>query len=103
MRICWPEKIFDKYHPNNGIYGRHNREFSLSEVTRLLESEGFGIKVAETLDRYNYDVSDMFVDSYDEQTKLPWTGSQLLGILAAITNADVNNRGDNLYVVAERI
>jgi SAM-dependent methyltransferase len=96
------KNFFDKYHPQNGIYGRHNREFSLSEVTRLLQSEGFSIKTAKTLDRYNYDLCEMFVDSYDEQTRLPWTGSQLREILASIINARTDDRGDNIYVVAER-
>lgn len=48
------KNFFDRYHPQNGIYGRHNREFTLTEVTRILESEGFVIKTAKTLDRYNY-------------------------------------------------
>lgn len=97
------KNFFDKYHTQNGIYGRHNREFSLSEVTRLLKSEGFGIKTAKTMDRYDYDRCEMFVDSYDEQTKLPWTGSQLRKILASVRNASTDDRGDNIYVVAERM
>ena len=95
------KNFFDRYHPQNGVYGRHNREFSLSEVVRLLEDEGFAIKVAKTLDRYNYDISEMFVDSYDEQTKLPYTGSQLRELLSSV-GANTDDRGDNLYVVAER-
>jgi SAM-dependent methyltransferase len=96
------KNFFDRYHAQNGVYGRHNREFSLSEVVRLLEAEGFRVTTAKTLDRYNYDICEMFVDSYDEQTKLPWTGSELRTILASIGNASSENRGDNIYVVAER-
>jgi SAM-dependent methyltransferase len=96
------KNFFDRYHPQNGIYGRHNREFTLSEVTRLLEFEGFKIKIAKTLDRYNYDVVEMFVDSYDEQTKLKWSGSQLRDMLASL-DAETRHRGDNIYVVAERV
>lgn len=96
------KNFFDRYHPQNGIYGRHNREFTLSEVTRILEAEGFEIKIAKTLDRYNYDEVEMFVDSYDEQTKLPWTGSQLIKMLKSL-GAETENRGDNIYVVAERV
>lgn len=96
------KNFFDKYHAENGIYGRHNREFTLSEVTKLLESEGFKIKFSKTLDRYNYDLCDMFVDSYDEQIKLPYSGSQLREILKSV-NASTDNRGDNIYIVAERI
>lgn len=97
------KNFFDRYHPQNGIYGRHNREFTLSEVTLLLKSEGFTIKTAMTLDRYNYDECDMYVDSYDEQKKLPWTGAQLREILSSIdSNVDLENRGDNVYIVAEK-
>lgn len=96
------KNFFDRYHPQNGIYGRHNREFSLSEVTRLLESEGFEIKIAKMLDRYNYDAVEMFVDSYDEQTKLKWSGAQLRDMLASL-DAETQHRGDNIYVVAERV
>ncbi len=96
------KNFFDRYHPQNGIYGRHNREFTLSEVCRLLTAEGFEIKLAKTLDRYNYNECEMFVDSYDEQTKLPWKGAELHTMLASL-NADTEHRGDNIYVVAERI
>lgn len=96
------KNFFDRYHPQNGIYGRHNREFTLSEVTRILESEGFEIKVAKTLDRYNYDAVEMFVDSYDEQTKLPWSGTALRNMLAQL-NAETQHRGDNIYVVAVKV
>ena len=96
------KNFFDRYYPQNGIYGRHNQEFTLSEVTRLLEAEGFEIKIAKTLDRYNYDEVEMFVDSYDEQTKLPWTGSQLIKMLKSL-GAETQHRGDNIYVVAERV
>jgi len=95
------KNFFDRYHPNNGIYGRHNREFTLTEVTHFLKAEGFEIEKAVTLDRYNYDISPMIVDSYEEQTKLPWTGSQLREALAS-AGGDANNRSDNLYVVARR-
>lgn len=96
------KNFFDRYHPQNGIYGRHNREFTLSEVTSLLENEGFKIKVAKTLDRYNYNECDMFVDSYDEQTKLPWNGDELRAMLKSL-NANIEDRGDNLYIIAERV
>jgi len=96
------KNFFDKYHPENGVYGRHNREYSISEVIKLLEAEGFKIKFSKTLDRYNYDLCDMYVDSYDDQIKLPWSGAQLKNILELI-KGDTKDRGDNIYIVAERI
>jgi SAM-dependent methyltransferase len=97
------KNFFDRYHPENGIYGRHNREFSLSEVVGILESNGFEIRTAKTVDRYNYDLCAMSVDSYDEQVKLPWSGTQLRDILSSIEHANASDRGDNIYVVAEKI
>lgn len=94
--------FFDRYHPENGIYGRHNREFTLAEVVLLLEQNGFRVTTAKTLDRYNYDAIGMDVDSYEPQTRLPWTGSQLRALLEQ-AGASTDNRGDNLYVVAERV
>lgn len=94
--------FFDRYHTQSGIYARHNREFTLSEVTALLEENGFEVILAKTLDRYNYQLSDMYVDSYDELTKLPWKGNELLDILEHLPGAVSENRGDNLYVVAQR-
>lgn len=95
------KNFFDRYHPQNGIYGRHNREFTLTEVSNFLKQEGFIIEKATTLDRYNYDLLSMYVDSYEEQTKLPWTGTQLRNILTQI-KAETENRGDNLYVIARK-
>lgn len=95
------KNFFDRYHSQNGIYGRHNREFSLTEVTSLLENNGFAIEVAKTADRYNYDELSMFVDSYDKSEKLPWTGSELRDLLRKI-GANEEDRGDNIYVVARR-
>ena len=43
--------INDRYH-GNGMYGRHNREYTLAEVTRLVEACGFAIERAETRDVY---------------------------------------------------
>jgi SAM-dependent methyltransferase len=43
--------IYDRYH-GNGIYGRHNREYSSSEVCQLLEANGFEVKRLETRNVY---------------------------------------------------
>jgi len=44
--------IYDAYH-GNGIYGRHNREYTAAEVHALLESCGFDLVSNETLDVYS--------------------------------------------------
>ena len=41
------QNIYDRYH-GNGIYGRHNREYALDEVTTLVDACGFVIERAET-------------------------------------------------------
>jgi SAM-dependent methyltransferase len=43
--------INDRYH-GNGVYGRHNREFTLSEVVTLVAACGFEVVRAETRDVY---------------------------------------------------
>jgi SAM-dependent methyltransferase len=44
--------IYDAYH-GNGIYGRHNREYTPAEVVQLLESCGFSITQTVTVDVYD--------------------------------------------------
>lgn len=92
--------FFDRYHTNNGVYGRHNREFTITEIEKILIENKFKIIYSETLDRYNYNETSMFVDSYDTQVRLPYTRDSLIKILKAI-NGEILNRGDNIYVVAE--
>jgi len=43
--------IYDRYH-GNGIYGRHNREWTLAEVAGALGAGGFAIERGETCDVY---------------------------------------------------
>jgi SAM-dependent methyltransferase len=43
--------IYDRYH-GNGIYGRHNREYSADEVADLLEANAFAIERLETRNIY---------------------------------------------------
>jgi SAM-dependent methyltransferase len=43
------ENIYDRYH-GNGIYGRHNREYTLAEVTALVSACGFTVERAEARD-----------------------------------------------------
>ena len=49
--IAEGRNIYDAYH-GNGIYGRHNREYTPSEVAALLESCGFSVAANVTLDVY---------------------------------------------------
>jgi SAM-dependent methyltransferase len=93
--------FFDRYHPENGIYGRHNREFTLSELVRLLPEFGFEIEQAKALDRYDYERITMTVDSYDARETLRWKPGELMAVLEK-SGGDLANRGDNLYVVARR-
>ena len=43
--------IYDRYH-GNGIYGRHNREYSTSEIAELLKANGFAVERLETRSVY---------------------------------------------------
>ena len=43
--------INDRYH-GNGVYGRHNREFTRGEVEALVTACGFDVVLAETRDVY---------------------------------------------------
>ena len=42
------------YHPYSGygVYGRHNREWTLDELTQILNGCGYSIRVAEIVDTY---------------------------------------------------
>jgi SAM-dependent methyltransferase len=93
--------FFARYHPANGIYGRHNREFTLSELQALLPQFGFVVESARTLDRYDYQRIPMRVDSYDASEVLPWTPAQLLRVLAD-AGGSTEHRGDNIYLVARK-
>jgi SAM-dependent methyltransferase len=68
--------INDCYH-GNGIYGRHNREYSMSEVAQLLEANGFLIESVETRSVY---------------------GSGLLNGLPLL-----GNRRDNIFALARSV
>lgn len=93
--------FFDRYHPANGVYGRHNREFTVEEVENLMREAGFEIESAETADRYDYNTPCMLKDNYEKAAPLPYTKPQLIDMLKKI-GADLRHRGDNIYVVARR-
>lgn len=94
--------FFDLYQEGNGVHGRHNREFTLAEVTVLLERDGYEVVRAETRDRFDYAAVPIeAVDYSGPPVALPWGKAALEERLrrAGGTTAD---RGDNIYVVARR-
>lgn len=93
--------FFDRYHPDNGVYGRHNREFTVEELELLLRDAGFEIESAETADRYDYNSPCMLKDNYEKPAALGYTKPQLLDMMKKI-GADLRHRGDNIYIVARR-
>ena len=44
--------IYDRYH-GNGIYGRHNREYTPEEISELLQTNGYQVERLETLNVYS--------------------------------------------------
>ncbi|MDQ5871092.1 MAG: class I SAM-dependent methyltransferase [Acidobacteriota bacterium] len=93
--------FFDRYHPENGVYGRHNREFTVGELERLLPAAGFVECEVRTADRYDYDRIAIDKDNYEAPARLPYTRTTLLALLQSV-GATTENRGDNLYVRARR-
>ncbi len=91
--------FFDIYSVN-GINGRHNREYTLTELTNLLVTNGYQIVRAETWDRFDYDQVDIWSADYAGQTvKINRRKSELLKILQR-ASGKMSDRGDNLYVLA---
>jgi SAM-dependent methyltransferase len=91
--------FFDIYSVN-GINGRHNREYTLSELTNLLVSDGYQIVRAETWDRFDYDQIDIWSADYaGRSVKINRRKSELMKILES-ASAKISDRGDNLYVLA---
>jgi SAM-dependent methyltransferase len=59
LRIVAGEGTGDPY-SGNGPYGRHNREYTLHELSRLLEFCGFELEVAFTADSHRSDLSPRY-------------------------------------------
>jgi SAM-dependent methyltransferase len=93
---------FDLYHPGTGVHGRHNREFTLAEMKTLLELHGFEVCRAETRDRFDYDrVPMVAVDYSGKPVRLHRRRRELYKILKA-ASGKIEDRGDNLYLLARR-
>jgi SAM-dependent methyltransferase len=69
--------INDCYH-GNGIYGRHNREYSMQEVSQLLEANGFSIDWIGTRSVYGPELLN----------KLPLLGNRRDNIFALARSVD---------------
>ena len=93
--------FFDRYHINNGIYGRHNREFTVGELENILARNGYQISQMVTYDRYDYDAIPITTDNYEKQIVLPYNRTDIFKKLKSI-GASLENRGDNIYVVAKK-
>ena len=93
---------FDRYHPEIGVHGRHNREFTVEELNVLLTDAGFKVTQCFTKDRHDYNRIPIATDNYGVPGILPYTKSGLEHRLSQI-GADLNNRGDNIYLRATRL
>ncbi len=94
--------FFDLYQPQNGIHGRHNREFTLDEMKTLLTLHGLMVLRAETRDRFDYDdVPIVAVDYSREPVSLSRRRQELIKILKS-AGGRLDDRGDNLYLLAQR-
>jgi SAM-dependent methyltransferase len=94
--------FFDLYHGENGVYGRHNREFTLAELRMQLQEQGFQVLRAETHDRTDYDRVEIITHDYTgRRVVLPETRRRLLAKLRK-SGGSAADRGDNLYLLARR-
>ncbi|HEU4768085.1 MAG TPA: class I SAM-dependent methyltransferase [Pyrinomonadaceae bacterium] len=80
--------IYDRYH-GNGIYGRHNREYSTSEVADLLKANGYEIERLETRSVYR-----KFLDMF------PGRRDNIFALGRAVGEAKAGFP-ENLYVLME--
>jgi SAM-dependent methyltransferase len=92
---------FDRYHPQNGVYGRHNREFTLEELEVILINAGFENKRLFTRDRHDYDQIRIWRDNYERPAWIPYSKT-LVEAWLKLLRVPTENRGDNLYALAER-
>ncbi len=94
--------FFDVFSVENGIHGRHNREYTLAEMVSLLEHDGFEIVRAETRDRFDYrSVPISAVDYSGPSALLPFDPADLLRQVRK-AGGSTEHRGDNLYLLARK-
>lgn len=84
--------INDCYH-GNGIYGRHNREYSMGEVSQLLEGNGFSVEWVGTRTVYGSDLLN----------KIPFLGNRRDNIfaLARVVDGPRASFPANLYALMD--
>ena len=92
---------FDIYHPDTGVHGRHNREFTLAEMTTLLTLYGFTVRRAETRYRFDYEHVPIEAVDYTGLSVLDRRASDLYRILRS-AGGQLEHRGDNLYLLAQK-
>ena len=93
---------FDMYHPETGVHGRHNREFTLPEMRELLTLHGFEVCRAQTRDRFDYDEIPMAaLDLSGREIPIARRPGELYAILES-AGGKLEDRGDNLYLLARR-
>jgi hypothetical protein len=83
--------IYDRYH-GNGMYGRHNREYTLAEVVALVEACGFSVTRAATRDVYPPTLAGGPVGHGREDT---------IFVLAQATGARREAHPESLYVLMD--
>lgn len=94
--------FFDIFSVENGIHGRHNREYTLAEMVALLERDGFEVVRAETRDRFDYrSVPINAVDYAGPCAPLPFDPADLRSWIRKAGGSE-EHRGDNLYLLARK-
>jgi SAM-dependent methyltransferase len=62
LRLLKGKNIYADYSPN-GIYGRHNREYTLAEVQELLRRHGFEVLDAQVRNIYPHPLKSRMIQS----------------------------------------
>jgi len=94
--------FFDLYQEANGVHGRHNREYTLQEMSALLLRNGFEVSRAETHDRYDYDQDEIGSQDYTGVSERVFrTKKELLELLNKV-GGKTEDRGDNLYLLGRK-
>ncbi len=96
------KNIFDLIHPENGVFGRHNREYTVDEIKYLFSTSNYELMTIETLDRFDYDQIPIGVVEY---CGISYTNQKKNDVLSLLSrhHLPMDNRGDNIYAVAKKI
>lgn len=91
------ENIFDMFH--HVVHGRHNREYTAAELKTIAHDQGYNVEFIECRDRFDYNIVDMYSVAYNGIVKLDHSKDSLNELLLG-ENLPLENRGDNIYLVA---